>query len=252
VLLGYPRHVVTRVHATSASSKVVGWTFSGELDVRGRPRGLKVATDAGPLRIGDLASPTDYRTTRHNDGRRHPGGSAERILGRARGRQTRSDSGGASDAVNHCLGPMCTDVGVLMVASPFVEMLRQMSGEAATSREVGLADEDDWHTWRVATLADFKESDEIGEVLCHDETVLDHCEFEYILIGSAGQLHVVDRHGVVIQFGEPLGQGSWEHLVQQPPHEDSRRSRRSMRSRSCPEARSSAAIRSSTSVGLAP
>ena len=52
--LGYPRHVVTRVHATSASSKVVGWTFSGALDVRRRPRGLKVATDAGALRIGVL------------------------------------------------------------------------------------------------------------------------------------------------------------------------------------------------------
>ena len=150
------------------------------------------------------------------------------------------------------LGPMCTDVGVPMVASPFVEMPRQMSGETATSRKVGLADEDDWHTWRVATLPVFKESDEISEVLRHNETVLDHGKFEYIAIVSACQLHVVDGHGVVIQFGEPLGQGSREHLVQQPPHEDSRCSRRSIRSRSSSAARSSAAIRSSTSVGLTP
>jgi len=39
-----------------------------------------VATDVSALRIGDLASPTDFRTTRQNDGRRHPGRSAERHL----------------------------------------------------------------------------------------------------------------------------------------------------------------------------
>jgi hypothetical protein len=79
-----------------------------------------------------------------------------------------------------------------MVASPFVEMFRQMRGETATFRKVGLADEDDWHTWRVATLAAFKESDEISEVLRHDEPVLDNREFEYLVIASAGQLHLVD------------------------------------------------------------
>ena len=44
-----------RAHATSASSKVVGWTLSGAFDVRRRPRGLRVATDAGALQIGDLS-----------------------------------------------------------------------------------------------------------------------------------------------------------------------------------------------------
>jgi len=46
-----------------------------------------VATDVSALRIGDLASLTDFRTTRQNDGRRHPGRSAERHLRRARVRQ---------------------------------------------------------------------------------------------------------------------------------------------------------------------
>jgi hypothetical protein len=150
------------------------------------------------------------------------------------------------------LGPMRTDVGIPMVASPLVKMLRQMNGEAATSRKAGLTNEDDWHARRVTILAFFEESGEISEVLRHDETVLEHCEFEHIVIGSTGQFHVVNRYGVVIQFDEPLRQSSRKHLVQQPPHEDSRRSRRSMRSRSCSEARSSAAIRSSTSAGLTP
>src|SRR5665213_1066751 len=78
-----------------------------------------------------------------------------------------------SNSVDRGLGPMCTDVGVPMVTSPFVEMLRQMSGETATTWKVGLADEDNWHTWRVATLAVFKEPDKVGKVLRHDETVLD-------------------------------------------------------------------------------
>lgn len=154
--------------------------------------------------------------------------------------------------VSLTLGPMRTDVGVPMVASPLVKMLRQMSGEAATSRKAGLANEDEWHARRVAILAFFKESGEISEVLRHNETPLEHGEFEDIVIGSARQLYVVNRYGVVTQFGEPMRQSSREHLVQQPPHEDSRRSRRSMRSRSCSEARSSAAIRSSTSAGLTP
>ena len=95
---------------------------------------------------------------------------------------------------------MCTDVWVPMVASPYVEMLRQMSSEAAALRKVGLANEDDRHTRRVAALAAFKESDEISKVLRHDESILDHCEFEYIVIGGAGQIHVVDRHGVMAQL----------------------------------------------------
>ena len=47
------------------------------------------------------------------------------------------------------LGPMCTDVWVPMVASPYVEMLRQMSSEAAALPKVGLAHEDDRHAGRV-------------------------------------------------------------------------------------------------------
>ena len=51
------------------------------------------------------------------------------------------------------LGPMWTDVGILMGASPRIEMLCQMRGEAATSRKAGLADEYDRHTWIAADLA---------------------------------------------------------------------------------------------------
>ena len=51
------------------------------------------------------------------------------------------------------LGPMWTDVGILMGASPRIEMLCQMHGEAATSRKAGLADEDDRYTWIAADLA---------------------------------------------------------------------------------------------------
>jgi hypothetical protein len=36
---------------------------------------------ADRTRIGDIASPTDYRTTRQNDDHRHHGRSAERHLG---------------------------------------------------------------------------------------------------------------------------------------------------------------------------
>ena len=89
---------------------------------------------------------------------------------------------------------MGTEVWVPMVAGPCVEMLRLMGSEAAAFRKVGPANEDDRHTRRVAALAAFKESDEIGKVLRHNESILDHREFEYIVIGSAGQIHIVDRH----------------------------------------------------------
>jgi hypothetical protein len=38
----------------------------------------------------------------------------------------------------------------------------------------------------------FKESDEISKVLRHNETGLDHGEFEHIVVGSASQLYLVD------------------------------------------------------------
>jgi len=108
------------------------------------------------------------------------------------------------------LGPTWIDVVVLMVTSPVVKMLRQVSAEAASSRKVGLANEDDWHARRATVLAFFKESGEISEVLLHNQTLLVHGEFEDIVIGSAGQLHVLNRYGVVIQFGELLRQSSRE------------------------------------------
>jgi hypothetical protein len=63
-----------------------------------------VATDVSALQIGDLASPTDFRTTRQNDGRRHPGRSAERHLGCARGWQARPPSGGLGYAAKRSSG----------------------------------------------------------------------------------------------------------------------------------------------------
>jgi len=52
--------------------------LSGAHNVRRTPQGLGVARDVSAPRIGDLASPTDYRTTRQNDGRRYRGRSAKR------------------------------------------------------------------------------------------------------------------------------------------------------------------------------
>src|ERR1035437_4998317 len=54
--------------------------------------------------FGDLASPTDYRTTRQNDGHRHPSSSAERHVRCARDLQALSASGSTRHAVNHCSG----------------------------------------------------------------------------------------------------------------------------------------------------
>ena len=67
---------------------------------------------------------------------------------------------------------MWTDIWVPMVASPYVEMLCQMSSETAAFRKAGLANEDDRHARRVAILAFLKESHKISEVLRHNETVL--------------------------------------------------------------------------------
>jgi hypothetical protein len=64
---------------------------------------------------------------------------------------------------------MCTDVWVPVVASPCVEMLRQMSSEATTPRKVGLANEDDRHTWGVAALPALKVPDEISKARSHEE-----------------------------------------------------------------------------------
>jgi hypothetical protein len=116
-------------------------------------------------------------------------------------------------SISLTLRPMWTDVGVLMVACPLVQMLRQVSSEAATPRKPGLANEDDRHAWRATVLAFVKESGEISEVLGHNQSLLQHGEVEHVVIGSAGQLHVVNRYGVMIQCGELLRQSSREHLV---------------------------------------
>jgi hypothetical protein len=60
-----------------ACTPAYGSGKSGRLSFSGPPT-LK------PPVIGDLASPTDDRTTRQNDGHRHPGRSAKRHLGSAR------------------------------------------------------------------------------------------------------------------------------------------------------------------------
>lgn len=86
---------------------------------------------------------------------------------------------------------MRTYVRVLMAVSPFVEVLGQMHGEATTFRRVGLADEDDRHTRGIAAPANLEESYEIREVLRDDDPVLDHGEFENIVIAGAGQFRIM-------------------------------------------------------------
>ena len=63
-----------------------------------------MATDVSALQIGDLASPTDFRTTRQNDGRRHPGRSAERHIRCARGQQGHRPSSDLGHTANRFLG----------------------------------------------------------------------------------------------------------------------------------------------------
>ena len=74
-----------------------------------------MATDVSALRIGDLASPTDFRTTRQNDDRRYPGRSAERHLGpRPSGAVTRTGEHKIGDRISS--GPDDRTSGALLGA----------------------------------------------------------------------------------------------------------------------------------------
>jgi hypothetical protein len=59
--------------------------ISGAQSCGQRLQGLVPTTDISVCRIGDLASPTEHRMPRQNDGLRHPGSSAYRHVRRACG-----------------------------------------------------------------------------------------------------------------------------------------------------------------------
>ena len=87
-----------------------------------------MATDVSALQIGDLASPTDFRTTRQNDGRRHPGRSAERHIRCARGLQARRPSGKLGHAANRRSGAVSVGLAFRIHA----ELLYLVSSTSAT------------------------------------------------------------------------------------------------------------------------
>ena len=78
--------------------------FPGAHNVRRRPQGLGAARDVSAPRIGDRAHCREHRTTQQNDGRHHPGRSAERHVRCAREQQARRPSAGLGHAANRCSG----------------------------------------------------------------------------------------------------------------------------------------------------
>jgi hypothetical protein len=63
---------------TLASIEAPGWASPADITFAQDPQGLGVVSGLSARQVGDLASQTDKRAPRQNDGRRHRGGSAER------------------------------------------------------------------------------------------------------------------------------------------------------------------------------
>lgn len=149
------------------------------------------------------------------------------------------------------LRPMGSDVRVGVRGRPCVQAVGEVHGKAAARWEVGLADEDDGHARLVGAEPVTQEQRVVGEVLSDEHAILGNRAAEHLSVVGAGEIDVIDRNCVMATAVQLLGGGAGEHLVEEPPHPDIKRSRRSMSSRSRAAARSSAAIRSSTSSGKA-
>ena len=67
---------------THASIKATGRASPANITFRARPQGLGVVSDVSARRVGELASQTDYRAPRQNDGRRHPDLGAGEVIPR--------------------------------------------------------------------------------------------------------------------------------------------------------------------------
>jgi hypothetical protein len=72
---------------------------------------------------------------------------------------------------------------------------------------------------------------------------------EYALVRGTGEAEVVHVHGIVTAGDELLEGRCQQHFVEQPPHRESKRSRRSISLRMRSTARSLTVMRASTSSG---
>lgn len=146
---------------------------------------------------------------------------------------------------------MRSDIGVGVCGRPRVQVIREVDGESPGLREIGLVDEHDRHARLVGAAPVAQERGVIGEVLGDEDAILGNRAAEDVSVLGARDVEVMDRNRVMAKAGQLLGGGAGEHLVEEPPHPYIKRSRRWMSSRTCAAARSSAAIRSSTSSGKA-
>lgn len=152
---------------------------------------------------------------------------------------------------SECLQPVKANVRLGVGNGPRIEALGQMYCERAAAREVGLVDEDDRYARLVVAQTLSDEQRVVGEVLRDDEATVGDGVVEDVGVSRTGELDVVDGDGVVAASVQQLRGNPRKHLVEQPPHPDIRRSRRSMSSCTRDAARASAAMRSSISSGNA-
>jgi hypothetical protein len=142
-----------------------------------------------------------------------------------------------------------TGIGVGVTRCPFMEVLGEVNCERASSWEGALAAEHDRHARLVVRLALFDDAGEVGEVLSDDDALLAHCMVIDGVVTGPSETNIADAAGIVTKSLQLDGGGRGKHLVDQPNHDDKRRSRLAMTRRARCATFSSAAIKRSISSG---
>lgn len=143
--------------------------------------------------------------------------------------------------------PMGTGVGVGVGGCPPMDVVCEMRRQRAATREVPLPNEQDGDARLVGGDPLGEDQAEVGEVLGHDHPVLlggGRVDDGVVRLSKAGGGHA---ERIVTELLQMIGDRRWKHLVDQPPHDDRRRSRFSTSWRTRSAACSSASIRRSIS-----
>ncbi len=128
---------------------------------------------------------------------------------------------------------MGAGIGIHVVASPAIEMKSEVMGKSSSSGKGTLANEDDRYHQLLSGEALLPEPGEVGEVLGDDDPLLlDGQEIE-VLVRSLGHANLEHPHRIVPEVVQLGCRRGWEHLIDEPPHRESSRSRCSIMCWTC-------------------
>ena len=106
-----------------------------------------------------------------------------------------------------------------------MKVIGKMRRERTASREVALPNEDDGDAWLVGGGPLGGDRAEVSEVLGHDDPVLLGGGREDGGVVRLGKACGGNANRIVTEMIQMIGDRGWKHLVDQPPHDDRRRSR---------------------------